>query len=134
MNFRAQSSFQAGDFSRVLAVVLPKVTQAVTQATNAVYEESQVLCPVDTGNLHDTAKTEVEIGNDAVTGSVIYPASYAAYVEFGTGRRGASSAGAGPYTYNPDWPGMVAQPYLRPALDVAKPQIKAAFSDAGFVI
>jgi hypothetical protein len=55
-------------------------------------------------------------------------------VEFGTGRRGASSAGAGPYSYDPNWPGMVAQPYMRPALDTARPQILAAFAEAGFTI
>ena len=41
---------------------------------------------------------------------------HAAYVEFGTGRRGAASGGVSPARggYDPDWPGMSAQPYLYP--------------------
>lgn len=134
INFRADSTFRAGDWSAVVAKLLPRVETAVKQATDAVYEESQVLVPVDTGELHDTAYTRIEIKSEAVTGNVIYPADHAPFVEFGTGRRGAASAGAGPWTYNQDWPGMIAQPYLRPALDAARPQIRAAFADAGFVV
>lgn len=41
---------------------------------------------------------------------------HAAYVEFGTGRRGAMSAGVSPAApgYDGDWPGMAAQPYMYP--------------------
>lgn len=41
---------------------------------------------------------------------------HAAYVEFGTGRRGAASAGVSPANqgYDGDWPGMAAQPYMYP--------------------
>ena len=41
---------------------------------------------------------------------------HAAYVEFGTGRRGAMSAGVSPanHGYDGDWPGMAAQPYMYP--------------------
>ncbi len=41
---------------------------------------------------------------------------HAAYVEFGTGRRGAASASVAPgaHGYDGDWPGMAAQPYMYP--------------------
>lgn len=41
---------------------------------------------------------------------------HAAYVEFGTGRRGAASAAVSPanHGYDGDWPGMAAQPYMYP--------------------
>lgn len=39
---------------------------------------------------------------------------HAAYVEFGTGRRGAGGGGG---SYDLDWPGMAPQPYLQPADD-----------------
>ena len=41
---------------------------------------------------------------------------HAAYVEFGTGRRGAASASgaSGAYGYDGDWPGLAAQPYMYP--------------------
>jgi hypothetical protein len=57
---------------------------------------------------------------------------HAAYVEFGTGQRGAASAGAGNGPYSETWPGMPAQPYLRPALDTARPAILGAFARRGF--
>ena len=46
---------------------------------------------------------------------------HAAYVEFGTGMRGAQStdAAAGG-RYDPDWPGMAAQPYMYPAAQRAR--------------
>jgi HK97 gp10 family phage protein len=134
VNIRAESYFRAGDWSRVMAQIIPRVVAAVTSGTDAVYEESQVLVPVDTGNLHETALTRVSVEGDQVTGQVVYPADYAAYVEFGTGRRGSESAGAGPFSYSAHWPGMPAQPYLRPALDIARPAIRAAFADEGFNI
>lgn len=42
--------------------------------------------------------------------------AHAAYVEFGTGRRGAGSAAVSPanHGYDGDWPGMAAQPYMYP--------------------
>lgn len=43
---------------------------------------------------------------------------HAAYVEFGTGRRGAAS-GAGS-DYDEGWPGMAAQPYMYPAACIAR--------------
>ena len=47
---------------------------------------------------------------------------HAAYVEFGTGRRGAASGGVSPVRggYDPDWPGMSAQPYLYPMAERMK--------------
>jgi hypothetical protein len=65
-----------------------------------------------------------------VVADVIFDSGHAAYVEYGTGIRGAESAGAGPYPYSPTWAGMPAQPYLRPALDIAKDEVRQAFKDA----
>jgi len=55
---------------------------------------------------------------------------YAGYVEFGTGRRGAASPGAGPFPYRQSWPGMAAQPYCRPALDIGRSQVLTAWQAA----
>jgi HK97 gp10 family phage protein len=63
---------------------------------NEVVTEAKILCPVDTGNLRDSIKIleerkdEIDIGSEA---------DYANFIEFGTRN-------------------MVAQPYLRPALDL----------------
>jgi HK97 gp10 family phage protein len=117
-----------------MQAILPRVVTAIETGTNAVLQASQEIVPVDTGALKASGNTEVTIEGQKVIGAVVYNAPYAAYVEFGTGRRGASSSGAGPYSYDPNWPGMVAQPYMRPALDTARPQILAAFAEAGFTI
>lgn len=46
---------------------------------------------------------------------------HAAYVEFGTGRRGAQSGGRAPGgAYDGGWPGMAAQPYMYPAAQRAR--------------
>jgi len=44
---------------------------------------------------------------------------HAAYVEFGTGVRGAAT-GAYDGGYDADWPGMVAQPYMFPAAQMMR--------------
>ena len=53
---------------------------------------------------------------------------HAAYVEFATGRRGAAT-GAGA-EYDPDWPGMAAQPYMQPAADEQLERFPAAAAEA----
>jgi hypothetical protein len=134
MNIRAKSTFRAGSFAAVEARVVPKIIKAVTGGTQAVYELSQEYVAVDTGELKDSGGTEVTWIGQVVKGQVYYTAGHAGYVEFGTGLRGAGSLGAGPFAYDPEWPGMVAQPYLRPALDVGRARIIASFADQGFKV
>ena len=130
MNLRAQSSFRAGSFSRLEQIIVPKLVAGAQAGADAVLEISQGLVPVDTGALKDSGKTSVEWTGTRVSGYVTYGEYYAAYVEFGTGRRGSASAGAGPFPYNENWPGMVAQPYVRPALDIGREKVLTAFQAA----
>ncbi len=109
---------------------MPKLVAGAKAAADAVLEISQGIVPVDTGELKASGRTETEWVGHAVTGLVIYDAPYAAYVEFGTGARGASSAGSGPFLYDLNWPGMVAQPYCRPALDQGRAEVLDAFKTA----
>lgn len=127
---RADSTFKAGSWSRLEALLVPKLTAGIQAANFAVLAASSAIVPVDTGRLQESPATSVEWKGSAVTGYVQYNAPYAAYVEFGTGRRGASSAGAGPYGYDENWPGMNAQPYLRPALDSTRAQVLDAIKNA----
>lgn len=54
--------------------------------TQIVYDDTREECPVDTGNLHDTAEqTTYGVGD----GEVVYPADYATYVHEGTSRQAA---------------------------------------------
>src|ERR1017187_6613810 len=107
MNIRATSTFRPGNFAALEAALLPKITEGVTVATNIVLDISQVMVPEDTGDLKASGKVEVERLARSVVGYVVYTMPYSSFVEFGTGRSGAASAGAGPYDYDMNWPGMV---------------------------
>ena len=135
MNFRASSTFTPVDLSRLMQRVVPALVDAVTESCETVVEEAQAIVPVDTGELRESIHTaDVSLVGSVVSGSVEASSPHAGYVEFGTGARGAASAGAGPYPYTESWPGMPAQPYLRPALDTARPAILQAFVSRGFKV
>lgn len=104
-----------GQFVQV--VVTPGVTASVTAATQQMQQLAQGYAPVRTGALRDSIQSKVNQTGKTVVGVVTTGVEYAAYVEFGTGRRGAESPerGAGPYKMS--WPGMTPRPYLRPAQD-----------------
>ncbi len=111
---------------------VPRLVAAVTEGCEAVTIEAKALCPVDTGELQASIHVaSVELVGTVVTGSVVADAPHAAYVEFGTGIRGSESPGAGAGPYSPTWPGMPAQPYLRPALDSSHGAIVDAYSHQG---
>jgi HK97 gp10 family phage protein len=105
------------------AVITPGARAAVQAACTTIQQRAQELAPVDTGALRDSITVEIDDSGKTVVGTVGPHVDYAAYVEFGTGKAGASSPGAGAGPYNPNWPGMPAQPYMRPAYDEVKPQI-----------
>ncbi len=111
--------------------IAPAAAIGVQQAAEIVLEEAKEIVAVDTGELRESG----HIGEPRDTGKtvvcdVIFDADHAAYVEFGTGQRGAASAGAGPYPYAADWPGMEAQPYLRPALDTTRQVVREQMASA----
>lgn len=110
----------------VETVIAPAALDAAQGAGEVCLQEALAIVPRRTGELADSGHVEtVETGKTAVA-TVAFGAGHAGYVEFGTGVRG--SAGAGPYDYDPDWPGMVAQPYLRPALDTARGEMLGEFA------
>lgn len=92
------------------------VRSAVEGGCALIEGPAKEYCPVDTGALQASITSTVEDLDSGVRGSVGPNMPYAAFVEFGTGERGAASpgAGAGPYGARP---GMPAIPYMRPALD-----------------
>jgi len=85
--------------------------------------------PFDTGRLHGSLKGRLiwppRKGPGPASGAILSSdVHYAAFVEYGTGRRGAASPQpeglAAGYVHGPS-PGMYAQPYFRPAmLDVLR--------------
>lgn len=129
--FRPRSDL--GQF--VTANVTPAVRMAVQESCDMVEARAKELCPVDTGALQASITTEVDESGKTIIGCVAPHTDYAAYVEYGTGIRGAASPGAGEGPYSSTWAGMVAQPYMRPALDESKPKIAEIFTnDVGLAI
>jgi HK97 gp10 family phage protein len=110
--------------------ITPALVAAVEVAAQTILDEALAIVPRDTEALADSGMVTDSVQTaTTVSASVIFSSPHAAYVEYGTGKRGAASPGAGPYPYKPDWPGMVAQPYLRPAIDAAKGQIVPRFAE-----
>lgn len=108
----------------VKARITPAAVDGVTAWGDAVLARAQEIVPVDTGALRDSGHVVVVEEENRCYARVQFDAEYAAYNEFGTGRRGAESAGAGDFAYRMDWPGMPARPYLRPSVDEVKPDAK----------
>jgi hypothetical protein len=112
----------------VKAVIEPKAIEAAQDVGEIILAEAQAIVPVDSGELRDSGHVVLNTDGATVLTTVQFDAGHAAYVEFGTGVRGAASEGAGPYPYDPAWPGMVAQPYLRPALDATRPELLGEYA------
>lgn len=86
-----------------------KAISGVTVAIALVKQTAVNLCPVLTGNLRSSISHEVIEEQESVIGKVGTGVEYAPYVEFGTKN-------------------MSAQPYLRPALNGNKENIKRIFN------
>lgn len=112
------------------------VAQAVGEATKKVQGDAKDLAPVDLGGLRDSIQGTVQEKDGEIIGIVSTNLEYAAYVEFGTGQRGMESdiesKSEMDISYKEDWSGMVAQPYMYPAMkqneEYIKDTIKAAIS------
>lgn len=120
----------SGNASAVVAKIREAAKLAVSQWAGKVLATADSLVPVDTGELKASGHVVVTEAGSTVTASVVFDAPHAVYAEFGTGIRGAESPGAGPGPYSPSWPGMAAQPYLRPAIDQHTPEALPGARDA----
>lgn len=108
---------------------------AVSQATALVEGSARAGCPVKTGSLRNSIHMRVEESERRVVGVVYTSMEHAPFVEFGTGVRGDGSY---PYekrtnlalSYDPEWPGQVAQPFLVPALLINRDRINKLIAAA----
>ncbi|MGX2958043.1 HK97-gp10 family putative phage morphogenesis protein [Peribacillus sp. JNUCC 23] len=106
--------------------IIDEVKRIVTETAAIIHGNAKALAPVDDGNLRDSI--EMEILEDGLLAVVRVTASYAIYVEYGTGIY--SSTGQGrttPWTYWSDklgrfvtTRGMRAQPFWDPAVDAGE--------------
>jgi HK97 gp10 family phage protein len=140
MNFKAVS-----ETTIKTAEALDKIRQAVILATeqscDLILEEAQAICPVDSNELHDSGMRSVRTEENQAVGTVAFTAPHAAFVEFGTGIRGMGTypgplptegvpfTGAWVYDYkHQNWIGHAAQPYLRPAVDIARERVQGIYA------
>ncbi|MBQ4090411.1 MAG: HK97 gp10 family phage protein [Clostridia bacterium] len=94
----------------------------ISEAARECMEDARENAPVGTGPRKEARLVDsfsYEARGLTAEAKVVNP--HAAYVEFGTGVRGAQSAGVAPGgRYDGDWPGMAAQPYMYPAAQRAR--------------
>lgn len=95
------------------AECVQEVVNGVNRAAGVVLSGAKAACPVDTGNLRESIHIQPATSAEPITATVGTGVEYAPFVEFGTGRRGGY-----PYetsvalSYNKEWPGQAAQPFL----------------------
>lgn len=100
--------------------------RAVTRVVRGTFNRSQVMCPVDTGNLRATGQMSVDTRGLIVSGSVEYTARYAAAVHEGrraltirakgNGRLKFVVDGRTVYAREVHQPARAGRPFLRDAL------------------
>ena len=92
----------------------------IKKITVEVQGQAKGLAPVDTGTLRNSIRMNYD--SNKKEGKVYTNNEYATYVEFGTGIRGNGSYPDSNknLTYNQNWKGQVAQPYMYPALQHGK--------------
>lgn len=94
--------------------------RTIKKVTVEVQGQAKALAPADTGTLRNSIKMNYD--SNKKEGRVYTNNDYATYVEFGTGIRGNGSYPDSNknLTYNQNWKGQVAQPYMYPALQHGK--------------
>lgn len=122
------------------------IEKAVRKGIQTVRAEAVLMCPVDTGELRTSIKTNVEVSSDTAFGIVYTNKEYAPYVEFGTGPAGQEnhseiSPEVSPEYRQNGWSykdedgnwvytnGQPAQPFLYPALKNNETHVKKQIID-----
>lgn len=104
---------------------------AIGKACALVERDAKIKAPKDVGALRRSITSKVEVNGDNVTGIVYTPLEYAPYVEYGTGLFAEEGGRKDvPWHYQDDegnWhttSGQKPQPFMRPALDENREEIK----------
>lgn len=100
------------------------IERTIKKVTVEVQGQAKALAPADTGTLRNSIRMNYD--SNKKEGKVYTNNEYATYVEFGTGIRGNGSYPDSNknLTYNQNWKGQVAQPYMYPALQHGKSLVK----------
>ena len=118
-------------------VDVDKLAAAIGRACAVVERSAKQKAPKGTGELRRSITSKVDtVGNDVI-GTVFTPLEYAPYVEFGTGLFAENGGRQDvPWNYQDDkgeWhstSGMHPRPYMRPALNENREQIKRILGEA----
>lgn len=96
------------------------IERTIKKVTVEVQGQAKGLAPFNTGTLRNSIKMNYD--SNKKEGRVYTNLEYATYVEFGIGIRGNGSYPDSnkKLTYNQNWKGQVAQPYMYPALQFGK--------------
>lgn len=110
-----------------VAKIMTASARAVQRAVLRGAEIAKEYVTVDTGDLRAGIHAEdVIVREDCIIGTYGTNSPYGAYVEFGTGRRGAASPHGEPLEeleYKYEWEGIEAQPYMYPASLVVQKEL-----------
>lgn len=116
---------------------MQQIQRAVGKACALVERTAKQKAPKDTGALRRSITSEVEREGNEMVGTVFTPLEYAPYVEFGTGLFAESGGRKDvPWCYQDDkgeWhstSGQKPQPFMRPALNENREQIKRILKEA----
>jgi hypothetical protein len=127
INYQLRST----DFQSGLRAALDRITGAAREATQATANDmvgmAKQLCPVDTGRLRSSIQAVPSGGRLNYTVTIGTNVSYAADVEFGTAphvivpntKQALYWPGAAHPVARVNHPGTRAQPYMRPAIEMA---------------
>ena len=114
-----------------------KIHSALGKACALVERSAKQKAPKGTGELRRSITSKVENEGNGAVGIVFTPLEYAPYVEFGTGLFAENGGRQDvPWNYQDDkgeWhstSGMHPQPYMRPALNENREQIKRIIGEA----
>lgn len=108
-----------------------KLQTVIGKACALVEREAKIKAPKDIGELRRSIKSKVEERDGSIQGIVYTPLEYAPYVEYGTGLFAEEGGRQDvPWNYQDDegeWhstSGQDPQPYMRPALNENREEIK----------
>lgn len=122
------------------SVMEEKIVDAMEEAVLLVEASAKENAPVDSGRLRSRIASEVvRIGSDTVKGLIGTDVEYAPFVEFGTASH-TITADSGYLHFTVDGeevfaksvqhPGTEPQPFLRPAIEQHRADIRQIFADA----
>ena len=115
--------------------VTNKVKRVVIETAEMTVSQMKALAPVDEGNLRDSI--DVTYMNGGLSAVITVGASYALYIEYGTGIYAKAGNGRKtPWVYFKDGRyyttrGMKAQPFFHPSLETAFQYFKSEMNKIG---